>query len=72
MVPIIFMAVVYCKISRALIQQEKYMNRVFSYEMRRRAPASFISLYPEIYPKLTNCLSSVLCYAIGNVPYHCG
>ena len=40
LVPIIFMAVVYCKISRALIQQEKYMNRVFSYEMRRRAPAS--------------------------------
>jgi hypothetical protein len=55
--PTIFIAVVYYKIGRELIKQNRYMESECSNPVRRGAP-EFLQ-YPEIYPKSTNfsCLS---------------
>jgi hypothetical protein len=68
--PTIFMAVVYYKIGRALIKQNKYMKRVCSNPVRRNAPGSSFNILKFIRNRRTFfvCLITVLCYAIGNIP----
>jgi hypothetical protein len=67
--PTIFMAVVYYKISRELIKQNRYMKNVCSNPVRRVVPDSF-NILKFIRNRRTFfvCLITVLCYAIGNIP----
>ena len=69
-IPTIFMAVVYYKISRSLIKQNKHMKRVCSNE-NRRGPDSFSNILKYIRNRRTFrvCLSVVLCYAIANISW---
>ena len=67
--PTIFMAIVYYKISRALIKQHKHMKRICSNAMRRRAPdSSFILRYIQNRRTFLVCLSVVLCFGISYFP----
>ena len=68
-VPTIFMAVVYYKISRSLIKQNKYMKRVCS-NKNRRGPDSFFNILRYIRNGRTFrvCLSVVLFYGISHIP----
>ena len=70
-VPTIFMAVVYYKISRSLMKQNKYMERFCSNTMRQRAPDSSFSILRYIRNRRTFlvCLSVVLCYGISHIPW---
>ena len=72
--PTIFMAVVYCKISRSLIKQNKYMKRVCSNLNRRHAPNSSFNILRYIRNRQTFlvCLSIVLCYGIAHIPMSVG
>ena len=69
-IPTIFMAVVYYKIARALMKQNKYMKRVCSNAMRRPAPDSSFNILRYIRNRRTFlvCLSTVLCYGIAHTP----
>ena len=69
-VPTIFIAVVYCKISRSLMKQNKYMKRFCSNTMRERAPDSSFNVLRYIRNRRTFlvCLSTVLCYGISHIP----
>ena len=69
-VPTIFMAVVYYKVVRALIKQNKYMKRVCSNAMRRRTPDTSFNILRHIRNRRTFlvCLSTVLCYGIAHIP----
>ena len=65
----IFMAVVYYKISRSLIKQDKCKKRVCSNTVRRRRPDSFnILRYIQNRRTFRVCLSTVLCYGIACIP----
>jgi hypothetical protein len=71
--PTIFMAVVYYKIGRELIKQNKYMKSVRSNPVSwRGAPDSSFNI--DILKFIRNrrtffvCLITVLCYGIGNIP----
>ena len=68
-IPTILMAVVYYKISRSLIKQNKLIKRVGSNENRRR-PDSFFNILRYIRNRRTFrvCLSVVLCYGIAHLP----
>jgi hypothetical protein len=68
--PTIFMAVVYYKIGRELIEQNKYMKNVCSNPGRRSAPDSSFNILKFIRNRRTFfvCLITVLCFAIGNIP----
>ena len=67
--PTIFMAVVYYKISRELIKQNRYMKNVCSNPGRRSAPGSFnILKFIRNRRTFLVCLTTVLCYGIGNIP----
>jgi hypothetical protein len=68
--PTVFMAVVYYKIGRELIKQNKYMKNVCSNPGRRSAPDSSFNILKFIRNKRTFfvCLITVLCCAIGNIP----
>ena len=69
-VPTIFMAVVYYKISRSLVKQNKYIKRVGLITMRRRGPDSFINILRYIRYRRTFrvCVSVVLCFGIASIP----
>ena len=69
-IPTIFMAVVYFKISRSLIKQNKHMKRICSNVIRQRAPDSSFTILRYIRNRRTFlvCLSTVLCYGIASVP----
>ena len=69
-VPTVFMAVVYYKISRALINQRKYIKQVCSNAMRRPTPDSSFNILRYMRNRRTFlvCLSCVLCYAISHIP----
>ena len=69
-IPTIFMAVVYYKISRSLIKQNKHMKRVGSNE-NRSGHDSFSNILRYIRSGRTFrvCFSVVLCYAIANIPW---
>jgi hypothetical protein len=58
--PTIFMGVVYYKIGRALIEQDKHMMRVCSDAITRK--------HNRDRRKFLVCLSTVLCYAVGYLP----
>ena len=67
------MAVVYYKICRELIKQNRYMKNVLRMFKSSETKCAWLFLqYPEICPKSTNfpCLSHYrpICYAIGNIP----
>ena len=64
------MAVVYCKIGRSLIKQNKYMKRVCSNLKRQREPDSFFNILRYIRNRRTFfvCLDTVLCYGIAHIP----
>ena len=68
-VPTIIMAVVYYKISRSLVKQNKYIKRVGS-NGNRRGPDSFFNILRYIRNRRTFrvCLSIVLCYGISYIP----
>ena len=69
-VPTIFMAVVYCKIGRSLIKQNKYMKRVCSNLKRQREPDSCFNILRYIRNRRTFfvCLGTVLCYGVAHIP----
>ena len=69
-VPTIFMAVVYCKIGRSLIKQNKYMKIVCSNVMRQREPDSSFNILRYIRNRRTFfvCLGTVLCYGVAHIP----
>ena len=68
-VPTIFMTVVYCKVGRSLIKQNKHMKRVCSNLKRQREPDSFnILRYIRNRRTFFVCLGTVLCYGIAHVP----
>jgi hypothetical protein len=67
----LFMAVVYYKIGRALIKQNRYMKSVRSNPVSRRGgPDSSFNILKFIRNRRTFfvCLITVLCYGIGNIP----
>ena len=68
--PTIFMAVVYYKIGRELIKQNRSMKNVCSNPGRQSAPGSSSSILKFIRNRriFLVCLITVLCYAIGNIP----
>jgi hypothetical protein len=70
-VPTIFMTVVYYKIGRALMKQNKYMKRVCSNPVRRSAPSSSSKILKYIRNRRTFliCLTTVLCYGVGNISF---
>jgi hypothetical protein len=68
--PTVFMAVVYYKIGRTVIKQNRYMKSVCSNPVRRSAPGSSFNILKFIRNRRTFfvCLITVLCYEIGNIP----
>jgi hypothetical protein len=69
--PTIFMAVVYYKVGRELIKQNRYMKSVRSNPVSwRGAPDSSFNILKFIRNRRTFfvCLITVLCYGIGNIP----
>jgi hypothetical protein len=66
----IIMAVIYYKIGRALMKQNKYMKRVCSNPVRRSAPSSSFKIQKFIRNRRTYlvCLITVLCFATGHIP----
>jgi hypothetical protein len=69
--PTIFMAVVYYKIGRELIKQNRYMKSVRSNPVSwRGAPDSSFNILKFLRNRRTFfvCLITVLCYGIGNIP----
>ena len=68
--PTIFMAVFYYKVCRALMEQNKYMKSVCSNPVRRSAPSSSFEILKFIRNRRTFliCLTTVLCFGIGNIP----
>ena len=68
-IPTIFMAVVYYKISRSLIKQNKHIKRVGSNENRRGPDSSNILRYIRNRRTFRVCFSVVLCYAIANISW---
>ena len=69
-VPTIFMSVVYYKISRSFIKQNKCMKRICSNAIRRPAPDCSFNVLRYIRNRRTFlvCLSTVLCYGISHIP----
>ena len=68
--PTVFMAVVYYKISRTVIKQNKHMKSICSNPMRRSAPCSSFNILKFIRNRriFFVCLIIVLCYGTGNIP----
>jgi hypothetical protein len=68
--PTTFMAIVYYKICRELIKQNRYMKSVCSNPVRRSTPSTSFSILRYIRHRRTFlvCLSTVLCYGLGNIP----
>jgi hypothetical protein len=68
--PTTFMAVVYYKICRELIKQNRYMKSVCSNQVRRSTPSTSFSILTFIRHRRTFlvCLSTVICYGLGNIP----
>ena len=70
--PTTFMAVLYFKIGRTLVNQSKYIKSICSKPaVRRSAPSSSFNILTFFRNRKTFfvCLFTVLCYAIGNIPY---
>ena len=69
--PPIFMAVVYYKIGRALIEQNKHMKSICSSPVRRSAPSSSFNILKFIRNRRTVlvCICTALCYGVGNIPF---
>ena len=63
--PTIFMAVVYYKIGCGLIKQKKLMKRFCPNQTGRLAPSS---TYVRNRKAFLVCVSTVLCFGVGNVP----
>ena len=63
------MAVVYYKIGRALIKQNKYITSVCSNPVRRSAASSSSSILKFIRNRRTCflCFLTVLCYGVGHI-----
>ena len=68
--PTTFMAVVYYKIGRTLVKQNKHIKSVRSYPVSRSAPDSSSSIVRYIRNRRTFlvCLMTVICYGIANIP----
>jgi hypothetical protein len=68
--PTLFMAVVYYKIGREMIKQNRYMKNVCSNPGRRSAPDSSFNILKFIRNRRTFfvCLITVLSHGIGNIP----
>ena len=68
--PTVFMAVVYYKIGRSLMKQNKHMKRVCFNVIRQCEPDSSFNILRYIRNRRTFlvCLSTVLCYGISSIP----
>ena len=66
--PTLFMAVVYYKIGRELMKQNRYTKSVCSNPVRRGANSFNILKFIRNRRTFFVCLITVLCYAIGNIP----
>ena len=69
--PTTFMTVVYFKIGRTLMNQNKYMRSICSNPaVRQSAPSSSFNIMTFFRSRKTFfvCLFTVLCYAVGNIP----
>ena len=69
--PTIFLAAVYYKIGRVLVNQSKYIKSVCSNPVRQRScPSSSSNIQRYIRNRKTFfvCLITVLCYGVGNIP----
>jgi hypothetical protein len=68
--PTIFMAVIYYKVCRALIKQNKYIENVCSTPVRRIAPSSSFNVVRFIRSRKTLfvCVITVFLYAIAYAP----
>ena len=68
--PTLFMAVVYHKICRELIQQSERMKNLCSNPLRQRTANNSFNIMTFIRNKRTSLVSfcTVLCYAVGNIP----
>ena len=68
--PTIFVAVVYYKISRTVIKQNKHMKSICSNPVRRNAPSSSFNILKFIRNRriFLVYLITILCYGIGNIP----
>jgi hypothetical protein len=64
------MAVVYYKIGRALIKQNKHMKSICSNPVRGSAPSSSFEIMKFIRNRqmFFVCLITVPCYGIGSIP----
>jgi hypothetical protein len=70
-VPTIFMAVVYYKIGRALIKQNKHMKSEFPNSVGRSTLGSSFNILKYIRNRRTFliCRTTVLCYGVGNISF---
>ena len=69
--PTIFMAAIYYKIGRALVNQSKDIKNVCSNPVRQRStPNSSLNIQRFIRNRKTFfvCIITVLCYGVGNIP----
>ncbi len=68
--PTIFMGVVYYKIGRALIKQNKYIKSVCSNPARQGAPSFPFNIMKHIRNQkcFIVCIITVLCYTVGTIP----
>ena len=64
--PTVFMAVIYYRISRALVKQRKYIKRICFPQTRNTSVSSL--RYFRNRRAFLICFSSVLCYGVGNLP----
>ena len=68
--PTLFMAIVYCKICRKLMQQNKYIKNLGSNSVRQRTTNTSFNILTFIRNRRASFVSfcTVLCYGVGNVP----
>ena len=67
--PVIFMAVIYYKMYRKLLQQDNYMKSKYSNPVTNGTTASFNVLTSKRNRRISLVfLCVVLCYAVGNIP----
>ena len=70
-VPTIIMAVVYYKIGRSLMEQKKYMKRMYSNANRRRTTSQSpfnILKYIRNRRAFLVCITTVICYGTAHIP----
>ena len=70
LLPKLVMAVIYLKICRELIQQNKYIKNICSNPLRQTTPYPSFNILSFLRNRRTSFVSfcTVLCYGVGNIP----